>query len=178
VQIQLLTAGQVKFQDFYLLSFSSGRRAKKADRDRSQGDRTKREGKKWSNRGLESLTRCTRGILIPFDAPSFITAQHYTFDRGHLKKPYPPTHGVGTVKKRRFWVWVQSTPASRRGPVLYSTPTHAVSLIIRIHDHGVTKRCRLSWLTNSALVYEPKCGVSARSTAGEHGAQINSIFKF
>jgi hypothetical protein len=22
----------------------------------------------------------------------------------------------------------------------------------------VTKRCRLSWLTNSALVYEPKCG--------------------
>jgi hypothetical protein len=32
---------------------------------------------------------------------------------------------------------------------------------------GVTKRCRLSWLANSALVYEPKfrgvrsCGVSA-----------------
>jgi hypothetical protein len=23
---------------------------------------------------------------------------------------------------------------------------------------GVTKRCRLSWLTNSAHVYEPKCG--------------------
>ncbi len=23
---------------------------------------------------------------------------------------------------------------------------------------GVTKRCRLPWLTNSALVYEPKCG--------------------
>jgi hypothetical protein len=23
---------------------------------------------------------------------------------------------------------------------------------------GVTKKCRLSWLTNSALVYEPKCG--------------------
>jgi hypothetical protein len=23
---------------------------------------------------------------------------------------------------------------------------------------GVTKRCRLSLLTNSALVYEPKCG--------------------
>jgi hypothetical protein len=22
----------------------------------------------------------------------------------------------------------------------------------------VTKRCRLSWLNNSALVYEPKCG--------------------
>jgi hypothetical protein len=25
---------------------------------------------------------------------------------------------------------------------------------------GVTKRCRLSWLTNSALIYEPKCGGS------------------
>jgi hypothetical protein len=25
-------------------------------------------------------------------------------------------------------------------------------------DQGLTKRCRLSWLTNSALVYEPKCG--------------------
>ncbi len=23
---------------------------------------------------------------------------------------------------------------------------------------GVTKRCRLTWLTNSALGYEPKCG--------------------
>ncbi len=23
---------------------------------------------------------------------------------------------------------------------------------------GVTKRCRLSWLANSAIVYEPKCG--------------------
>jgi hypothetical protein len=25
-------------------------------------------------------------------------------------------------------------------------------------DQGVTKRCPLSWLTNSVLVYEPKCG--------------------
>ncbi len=26
------------------------------------------------------------------------------------------------------------------------------------YDQGFTKRCRLSWLTNSSLVYEPKCG--------------------
>ncbi len=26
---------------------------------------------------------------------------------------------------------------------------------------GVTKKCRLAWLSNSTLVYEPKCGVSA-----------------
>jgi hypothetical protein len=24
-------------------------------------------------------------------------------------------------------------------------------------SQGVTKRCRLSWLTNSAFVYQPKC---------------------
>jgi hypothetical protein len=31
---------------------------------------------------------------------------------------------------------------------------------------GVTKRCRLSWLTNSALVYEPKYGVSGGELRG------------
>jgi hypothetical protein len=51
-------------------------------------------------------------------------------------------------------------------------------------EQGVTKRCRLSWLTNSALVYEPKrggrggescesCGVSANEYSCAHGAQIN-----
>jgi hypothetical protein len=43
---------------------------------------------------------------------------------------------------------------------------------------GVTQRCHLSWLTNSALVYEPKrgvggCGVSANEYSCAHGAQIN-----
>ena len=45
---------------------------------------------------------------------------------------------------------------------------------------GVTKRCRLYWLTNSALVYVPKCGggvggcgVSANEYSCAHGAQIN-----
>ena len=44
---------------------------------------------------------------------------------------------------------------------------------------GVTKRCRLSLLTNSTLVYEPKCGgrggcgVSANEYSCTHGAQIN-----
>jgi len=44
---------------------------------------------------------------------------------------------------------------------------------------GLTKRCRLSWLTDSALVYEPKCGgrggcgVSANEYSCAHGAQIN-----
>jgi hypothetical protein len=41
-------------------------------------------------------------------------------------------------------------------------------------EQGVTKRCRLTWLTNSALVYDPKCGGggSCGDTAYT-GAQIN-----
>jgi hypothetical protein len=44
---------------------------------------------------------------------------------------------------------------------------------------GVTRKCRLSWLTNSALVYEPKWGggggyrFSANEYGCAHGAQIN-----
>jgi hypothetical protein len=43
---------------------------------------------------------------------------------------------------------------------------------------GITKRCRLSWLTKSSLVYEPKCGlwggdfgVSTNEYSCTHGAQ-------
>ncbi len=45
------------------------------------------------------------------------------------------------------------------------------NLVIGPWSQGVTKRCGLPWLTNSTLVYEPKCGggkscgVSARSQA-------------
>jgi hypothetical protein len=47
-------------------------------------------------------------------------------------------------------------------------------------QEGITKRCRLTWLTNSALLYEPNygggggCGVSAREYSCTYtGAQIN-----
>ncbi len=47
-------------------------------------------------------------------------------------------------------------------------------------NQGLTKRCRLSWLTISALIYEPKCGgrgggcwVSANEHSCAHGAQKN-----
>ncbi len=47
-----------------------------------------------------------------------------------------------------------------------------------LYGSGVTKRCRLSWLTNSALVYEHKCGgggcgVSTNEYSCAHGAQIS-----
>ncbi len=50
--------------------------------------------------------------------------------------------------------------------------------IISVYQ-GITRRCRLSFLTNSALVYEPKCGggenceVPANEYSCTHGAQIN-----
>jgi hypothetical protein len=57
-------------------------------------------------------------------------------------------------------------------------------LFLLVHfEQGVTKRCRLSWLTNSVLVYDPKCGgggggegcrVSANEYSCAHGDQINS----
>ncbi len=37
---------------------------------------------------------------------------------------------------------------------------YSYSLSLFRSTRGVTKRCHLSWLTNSALVYEPKSGVS------------------
>jgi hypothetical protein len=53
------------------------------------------------------------------------------------------------------------------------------SLFLFLIQQGVTKTCRLSWLTNSALVYEPKCGgwgwgcgASANEYSCAHGAQI------
>jgi hypothetical protein len=47
-----------------------------------------------------------------------------------------------------------------------------------VQHQGVTKKCRLSWLTNSALVYEPKWGgAGLRGPTNRyscaHGAQIN-----
>jgi hypothetical protein len=52
---------------------------------------------------------------------------------------------------------------------------------VQLVPQGVTKRFRRSWLTSSALVYEPKwggegggsCGVSANEYSCTHGAQIN-----
>ncbi len=40
------------------------------------------------------------------------------------------------------------------------------------YRHGVTKRCRLSWLTNSALVYEPKC----EGSGGVGGVSANELY--
>jgi hypothetical protein len=43
-------------------------------------------------------------------------------------------------------------------PLSLSFPSGALSLSFPISIEGVIMRCRLSLLTNSAIVYEPKCG--------------------
>ncbi len=48
-----------------------------------------------------------------------------------------------------------------------------VTLTDKDLNQVITKRCRLSWLTNSALVYERGCGASANANSCAHGAQIN-----
>ncbi len=52
-----------------------------------------------------------------------------------------------------------------------------LDVIVEGYTPGVTKRCRLSWLTNGALEFEPKCirwggGVLANECSCAHGAQI------
>jgi hypothetical protein len=48
---------------------------------------------------------------------------------------------------------------------------HFLQIVVSVYSflknilHGVAKRCRLSWLTNSALVYEPKSGEGGRGVA-------------
>jgi hypothetical protein len=66
-------------------------------------------------------------------------------------------------------------------PSLWSVPTCHALAIAESFWQGVTKRCHLSWLTNSALVlYDAGegggscgCGVSANEYSCSHGVHIN-----
>jgi hypothetical protein len=76
---------------------------------------------------------------------------------GWSRKPRPTdiTHAKENISHRK--------ESRNLSASLKRMPVGAVSLpvcflgVVR-HLQGVSKRCRLSWLTNSALVYEPKCG--------------------
>ncbi len=84
------------------------------------------------------------------------------------------------------WVKKTSLVDSRwvtyRNPCFNSTAPLELNnfLCFCILKQGVTKKCLLSWLTNGALVYEPKygrrgggCGVSANDYSCTLWAQIN-----
>ncbi len=76
------------------------------------------------------------------------------------------------IEDQAFLRLYDSDPRPPPSPPLPSTT--CLSFLFFLGHQGVTKRCRLSWLTNSSLVYEG-CGVSANeySCAHAHGAQIN-----
>jgi hypothetical protein len=81
------------------------------------------------------------------------------------------------------WVPIHLSFNSQQGPPLVSLVLfHKKNRNLVAWAQGVTKRCRLSWLTNSALIYEPKCGggwlgcgESANEYSCTYGAQINFV---
>ncbi len=81
----------------------------------------------------------------------------------YLKKIKYVLHDLQRITKR-----VRSLRTSVLKSDIYS--------IIELGYQGVTKRCRLSWLSNSGLVYEPKCGRGGEGLRDlsqcVHGAQI------
>ncbi len=62
------------------------------------------------------------------------------------------------------WMRIMAPAATRMDHQTLSQQDDAGSICM---SQGVAKRCRLSWLTNSALVYEPKC----RGRGGVAGSQ-------
>jgi hypothetical protein len=65
---------------------------------------------------------------------------------------------------------MNASTSKRKWLLLFSAPSVVLCII-----QGVTKGCR--WLTNSYLIYAPKCGGGLQGPASEyscaHGAQIN-----
>jgi hypothetical protein len=80
-----------------------------------------------------------------------------------VKVPYRKEKWAACMCETGSGIWRGISLVQAPGP-LQSGPAIAES-----YRQGVTKRCRLSWLTNSALVYEPQmrggggsCGVLMR----------------
>jgi hypothetical protein len=104
----------------------------------------------------------------------------HIFSRSNVVDPDPLGCRFGsrwwklTHKTRKKWRYVLFWSA---GCSLLRAGGFSCSLEVFQGGQGVTKRCRLSWLTNSALVYEPKwgmeggggCGVSANEYSCAYG---------
>ncbi len=94
----------------------------------------------------------TREDWTVYKGPSFLVGLLIRL----YASPLPPLPSViwteethrKTEKERQFAEW--------RGGERMRAWRKKESLVL--YEQGVTKRCRLTWLTNCALVYEPKCG--------------------
>ncbi len=70
--------------------------------------------------------------------------------------------------KKRIWLICFTQNIYRPYPTVFVNFSLSSQALLKVFDikkyqrkgcgQGVTKTCRLSWLTNSALVNEPKCG--------------------
>ncbi len=96
-----------------------------------------------------------------------ILLQEYA-DRSWENINHSKTHESGNLD------WGRAIP--RKGIHTWDFPRiayHRVLALLAIWDfQGVIKRCRLSWLLNSAYVYEPKCGEgNCRVLANEYSCK-------
>jgi hypothetical protein len=54
--------------------------------------------------------------------------------------------------------WIKNKTMHQKGCACNDIWCDLTPISLMRQKQGATNRCRLSWLTNSALVYEPKCG--------------------
>ncbi len=109
-------------------------------------------------------------------------------DNGHLstgswRDSGSHLNGPARAARASHYKWWSPSPPSSPSAMLGKTPLKTNPLPFGLYGEalaslcftqGVTKRSRLFWLTNSALVYEPKCEVRGfQGLSCAHGAQIN-----
>ncbi len=96
----------------------------------------------------------------------------------YIRSPLTPTQRNTMKEERKVAISVVLVDQGRgRGGANSDDNIKICYLRLKRNDQGVIKRCRLSWLTNRALVNEPKCG--GRGTWGVAGSQQQySLFQF
>ncbi len=124
-----------------------------------KGERGGRGGEDW----LPAWRTCPRPVGSPVSPDSGVAGPPEEAQSDRHQHYRSPDKIVAKVRNR------------------LSEPSSTIEQI-RLKRQGVTKKCRLPWLTNSALVYEPKCGgrgescgVSTNEYICTHEAQINFV---
>ncbi len=122
--------------------------------------RSSREGR--YTHPISSLPLCTLWFAHPLS--QYLPHSNRVFS--YLYSNISPQSRECTDKEERFYI--EENPGSIP-PYILIDEQHELATCFRFAPttretfnkgryHGVTKRCRLSWLTNSALIYGPKRG--------------------